>query len=440
MSGLLFWRFSPSFARKKPNPACDPIAPHCSDDMKPHLLKEVQMRAFSFLLTVLVVASTGVADAQMKLSTKPAPGASEVRYFTAIDGLMDGNADVILKETRQGKTLTAATLDVCYPLAKGSDRKDRFVVNLSINGQALTGTSQSIGSKSPVTVRLIRKPTGENFEFRGEISIGQTVTEVNSTDNSDLSEREFREGQASEDGITPQPKDFTELSPEAIGVRVKLDAAADFLKSLKGQDVEVSLSSLAVGCDALRAGEQTIALSADPDRAAALIAKFRQAAGVVAAGWTTGTIEMDRTIRFSAAGWREGERINRDKLASTIANVLAGALSARPASSSWNSSTGKLKLTFKRASELYPSLDLTDTIEVTALVASEKPGGSDRLILWVGSPVVTTADETSGPALVLANDASGDEEGAQKDDRGLVEALAREFSGQRWDADKSVWK
>ena len=398
------------------------------------------MRATLLFLTVLVAASAGVAHGQMKLSTKPAPGANEIRYFTAIDGLMDGNADVILKETRQGKALTSATLDVCYPAAKGSDRKDRFVVNLAINGQNLTGTTQSLGARLPVTVKLTRKPTGDNFEFKGQVSIGQTVTEVNSTDNSDLSEREFQESQSSDDGITPQPKDFTELSPEAIGVRVKLDAAAEFLKGLKGQDVEVSLSSLAVTCDVLRGGEQTITLSADPDRAASLIAKFKQAPGVLAAGWTTGLIEMDRTIRFPAAPWRDGERPNREKLASTIANVLAGALSAKPATSAWNSAKGKLTLTFKRVNELYPSLDLTDTIEVTALVASEKPGGSDRLILWVGAPVITTADEASGPALVLANDASGDEEGAQKDDNGVIDALLKEFKAQRWDADKSAWK
>jgi hypothetical protein len=398
------------------------------------------MRAPLLLLTVLVAASTGVAHGQMKLSTKPAPGANDVRYFTSIDGLMDGNADVVLKETRQGKTLTAATLDVCYPVAKGSDRKDRFVVNLAINGQTLSGTTQSVSGKLPVTVKLTRKPAGENFEFKGQIGIGQTVTEVNSTDNSDISEREFQESQTSDDGITPSPKDFTEVSPEAIGVRVKLDAVADFLKSLKGQDVEVSLTSLAVTCDVLRAGEQTITLSADPDRAAALIAKFKQAAGVIAAGWTTGIIEMDRTIRFSAAPWRDGDRLNKEKLATTIANVLAGAFSAKPATSAWNSGNGKLKLTFKRSSEVYPSLNLTDTVEVTALVSSEKPGGSDRLILWVGAPVISTADETSGSALVLANDASGDEEGAQKDDNGLVDALTKEFKGQRWDADKSVWK
>ena len=41
----------------------------------------------------------------------------------------------ILKETRQGKTVTGAVLDVCYPAEKGSDRKDRFVANLAVNGR-----------------------------------------------------------------------------------------------------------------------------------------------------------------------------------------------------------------------------------------------------------------------------------------------------------------
>ena len=54
---------------------------------------------------------------------------------------MDGNADVVLKETRQGKNVSAAVLDVCYPVAKGSDRRDRFVANLTVNGQTLTGTT-----------------------------------------------------------------------------------------------------------------------------------------------------------------------------------------------------------------------------------------------------------------------------------------------------------
>jgi len=398
------------------------------------------MRALLLCLVGLLTASPDLAFAQMKLSPKAAPNANEVRYFTSIDGLMDGNADAILKETRQGKTVTSAVLDVCYPAQKGSDRKDRFVVNLSANGQTLTGTTQSLGDKLPVTVRLNRKQTGDTFEFKGQISVGQTVTDVASSDNSDLSEREFLDNQTTDDGITASPKDFTEVSPESIGVKVKLDAALDFLKSLKGQALEISLNGLTVSCDALRAGEQTLNISVDPERAAALIAKFKSMPGVVAAGWTSGVVEMDRSIRFAAADWRDGERLNKDKLAAAIAGVLSRTLSAKSTAADWNADTGKLKLTFKRPSPLFPALDLTETIEVTALVAPDKPGASDRLMLWISNPVISTADEADGAKLKLTEESSGDEEGDPKDDNGSVEALAKQFNGQRWDADKSAWK
>src|SRR6266436_8908485 len=148
------------------------------------------MRALLFCLAGLVAASADIAFAQTKLPSKADPNATEVRYFTAIDGLMDGNADVVLKETRQGKAVTAAVLDVCYPIEKGSDRKDRFVANLAVSGPNLTGSTQSLGDKQPVTVKLARKASGDSFELRGQITNGQTVTEVTSTDNSDLSEKE----------------------------------------------------------------------------------------------------------------------------------------------------------------------------------------------------------------------------------------------------------
>ncbi|WP_029583281.1 hypothetical protein [Bradyrhizobium sp. URHD0069] len=398
------------------------------------------MRALLFCLIGLMTAAPDLAFAQMKLSPKAAPGANETRYFTSIDGLMDGNADVVLKETRQGKTVTSAVLDVCYPAEKGSDRKDRFVANLAVNGQTMTGTTQSLGDKLPVTVRLLRKPTGDTFEFKGQISVGQTVTEVTSTDNSDLSEKEFQDNQTTDDGITAAPKDFTEVSPESVGVRIKLDAALDFLKGLKGQDLEVSLNSLTVSCDALRAGEQTINISVDPDRAAALIAKSKSSPGVVAAGWTSGVVEMERTIRFAAADWREGDKLNKDKLTAAISGVLTKTFSANSASSTWDANTGKLKMTLKRPSQLFPPLGLTETIEVAALVSPDRPGTSDRLMLWISSPVISTADETAGPKLNLTEDFSGDEEGEQTDDNGSVEALAKEFKGQRWDVDKSAWK
>jgi hypothetical protein len=398
------------------------------------------MRALLLLVAGLLAASPQFVLAQAKPSPKAATGGSEVRYFTSIDGLMDGNADVVLRETRQGKAVTGAVLDVCYPADKTSDRKDRFVVNLTANGQNLSGTGQSLVDKQAVTVKLTQKSTADSFDFRGQITVGQSVTEVASSDNSDMSEKEFQDSQTVDDGISAAPKTFSDVSPEAVGVRLKLEVAVDFLKSLKGQDVEIALSSLAVTCDAMRAGEQTINLTVDPDRAPALIAKSKAMSGVVNAGWVAGAVEMDRAIRFPAAEWRDGDKVNRDKLASTISTVLARTLAAKPATTSWSPVTGKLKLTFKRPSQLYPALELTDVIEVTGLVSADKPGTSDQLMLWIGTPVTTTTDESAGARLNLSDETSNDEEAEQRDDTGSIAALAKELKGQRWDADNSVWK
>jgi hypothetical protein len=401
------------------------------------------MRLLLLCLLGLVALVPELAFAQGKQPAKStAPGGPETRYFAAIDGLMDGAADVILKETRQGKNVTAAVLDVCYPVAKGAERKDRFVANLTVSGTNLTGSTQSIGDKQPVTVKLARKVTGDTFEFRGQITIGQKVNEVMSTDNSDLSEKEFLESQTRDDGIVAVPKDFTDVSPESIGVRVKLESVLDFVKSLKGEPLEVSVNSLSVSCDELRGGEQTINLTVDPERSAAVVAKAKATTGVALAGWTSGIVEMDRAIRFPAAGWREGEKVNREKLASTIAGVLSKTLAAQPSGSNWDANTGKLKMSFKRPSQILPALGLTETVEVSALVSPDKPGTTDKLMLWVSSPVTTTSDEGAGPKLNLSEDSgSADDEGAEpEDDGGAIEALIKELKGQRWDADKSVWK
>jgi hypothetical protein len=132
---------------------------------------------------------------------------------------------------------------------------------------------------------------------------------------------------------------------------------------------------------------------------------------VVAAGWTSGVVEMERTIRFAAADWRDGDKVNKDKLAAAIAGVLAKTLSAKAFLGGWNANTGKLKLTFKRPSQIYPCARPHRDHRVTALVSPDKPGASDRLMLWIGSPIITTADEGAGPKLNLSEESSGDEEG-----------------------------
>jgi hypothetical protein len=75
------------------------------------------------------------------------------------------------------------------------------------------------------------------------------------------------------------------------------------------------------------------------------------------------------------------------------------------------------------------------------MVSSDKPGASDQLMLWIGNPSTTTSDEGSPPRLNLTDNTPGDDEGADtRDDSGSIDALIRELKGQRWDADKSVWK
>lgn len=386
------------------------------------------------------VATINVATAQMKAAPKNQVVGPEVRYFTSIDGLMDGNADVILKETRQGKTVTGATLDVCYPAEKGTDRKDRFVANLTVNGGVLSGATQTLVDKLPVTVKLNRKPTGDTFEFKGQVTIGQTTTSLTSADNADQSEKEFQENQSSDESIASAPKDFSEVSPESIAVKIKLEAALDFVRSLRGTSVEVSLSSLSVSCEALRAGEQVINLAVDPERAAEFVAKAKTYPGVVTAGWTAGAIDMERTVRFAAADWKSGDKIDRNKVANALSAVLAKTMGAKSSATAWDDETGKLKLSFKRPSQVMPALELTENVEVSAVISPDKPGATDKMILWISTPSVTTVDDASGAKLALAEAPATDEEGDPRDDNGAVAAVAAEFKAQRWDSEKTGWK
>lgn len=257
-------------------------------------------------------------------------------------------------------------------------------------------------------MKLTRKPSGDTFEFGGRISVGQKVTEVTSTDNSDLSEAEFNDARMTDDGISASPKDFTEVSPEAIAVKVKLDAAIDLLKSLRGQNVEVLMNSLEVTCGALRAG---------------------------APGCSTWSAPSGFRLENGVTG-----KLNRDKLATAL-RCAEKSFGCKPVSAKWSDDTGKLTLTFKRPSELIQALGLTDTIKVTALPGPDRPDESDHIMLWVGVPSTSTVDETDGPRLGLADDLSaGDGESISSDDSGAVNALAKQFKAQRRDVDKSAWK
>lgn len=370
----------------------------------------------------------------------PALAQTETRYFTSIDGLMDGNADIILKETRSGRAVTSAVLDVCYPAAPGSSRNERFVVNLAASGQSLTGTTQTLGDKLPVTVKMTRKMVDGRYDFAGQITVGQTTTQVESTDNADMSEAEFKETRGTDSELAAAPQSFTDVSPEAIAVRVRLDSLASFLTALKGQDVEVDYASLVTSCDELRAGEQLLTMSVDPERAGEFLARFRAMPGVTAGGWTTGSFDMERTIRFADAGWREGGKINRDRIAKAVTEALTRPLGAQAAHAAWDGALGRLTVTFKRPSTVLAGLGLTETLSANVIVAPDRPINPDHLLLWLDQFSIATADESAGGRLRLTDSSASDEEGSTVDDNGSVVALANAFKAQRWDAERGAWK
>lgn len=394
---------------------------------------------FSTVLCSALVAS--LATAAFAQTTKGPVKGPENRYFTSLgDILGDLPVDAFIKETRQGGKTIATVLDVCYSVSTSSDRKDRFVIELKADGQKLTGTGETLEDKSPVVVNLTRKPVDKTVTFEGKITIGGKASLVSSPENGDADEEEFQQSQAIDDAIAEAPADFTEVSPQSVAVKIKREGFVDLVKTLKTENVQIALDSIAADCSALRTGAQMLRLHVDPARAGKLVAKLKAAPGVIAAGWISGGYDIDRAVRFAAADWREGEALSRDKFAAAIAAVAAKAMDAKVASSTWNDTTGELTIALKRPNQTVPALVLTDTIEIPVLVGAEKPNASDRLIAWVGVPSTTTRDEASGPHLQFADAASSEDDGSFVEDDHLIKALATELKGQRWNSDDAAWK
>jgi hypothetical protein len=388
------------------------------------------------LTAAMMTAGLPLAHAQA-----PKGAAATVRYFASLgDILGDLPVDAFIRETRQNGKVTAATLDVCYSVSPTSDHKDRFVIELKPDGAKLTGSGASLEDKQPVTVNLTRKPAGDTVTFEGKITVGNTTSQVASTENTESDEKEFEQSQGPDDDLVEAPAKFTEVSPQSVAVQVKREAFGDLVKNLRSEAVRVSLESLTIDCNVLRSGEQTLRFSVDPARAPTLIAKLKAMPGVSAVGWATGTYEMERAIRFPAAEWRDGTALNRDKLATALSNAVAKATNATALPPKWNDTTGELTLSATRPSTLAPTLGLTETLAMTVLVGPEKPGPSDRLIVWLGVPSSTTMDSTAGSRLEFTEPDNSDDEGSFTEDDDVIRALAVAMKGQRWNSDSSSWK
>lgn len=373
--------------------------------------------------------------------TTPKTADSEIRYFASLgDILGDLPVEAFIKENRQGGKVTSAIIDACYSVNATSDRKDRFVIELKPEGEKLSGSGQTMEGKVPVAVNLVRKATKQAIAFEGKITVGGNSSLVSSPDNADIDEKEFLQTQVVDDDLVQTPKDFTQVSPQSVGIRVKREGFVELVKSLKTENVQIALDSLTTDCNALRTGQQVLRLVVDPARAPALMTKVKSASGVTEAGWTGGTYDMERAVRFAANDWSSAGKLDKDKFAAALSSSVAKAMSAKPVGTKWNETTGELTLSAKRPSQIAPALNLVENLEMTALVGPEKPGSSDRMVVWLGIPTSKTTDESSEPRLQFSDNSGGEEEGTFIDDDSVIKTLATDLKGQRWDTDKAAWK
>jgi hypothetical protein len=399
-------------------------------------------------MRIVIAAVAGLLTATFAIvpafAQSKKPVGENVRYFTFYSDLMgDLPIDGVLRETRQGAKVVSAQLDLCHSVSATSTRKDRFVVNLRAEGNKLVGSGQSQEEKLPVKVDLTRSVDGDSVTFEGTITRGTVRSEVSSSDNTDMSEAEFQEGQKNETTITTNPQDFTEIGPDSLAAEVKREALPDLVKFLREQNVSVALDSLAQDCAVLRSGKQVVNITVDPQRAAAVLAKLKTVPGVTNAGWREGSSSLDRAVRVARADWRTADgAIDKEKLGAAIAASVSKALASTLQGSKWNETTGELTLNFKRPDQALPGLGFTELIELVVLAGPEKPGSDQNLIVWFGDPAFQTVDESAPAHLTLSDAARGNDEGEAANPEGgaLMLALARDLKGRLWDGDKNAWK
>lgn len=394
-------------------------------------------------LALVAASLLAVAAAPVQAKDPPKAAAAEsVRYIPLYGDLLgELSADAFLKETRQGAKLVSAEIDVCHAMNPRTERKDRFVIPLKVEGGKLVGSGES-AAKVPVSVELTRKATGKTFAFQGSITRGGVAEKVELADLSEQTPEEFAEAQPTDTEIAEAPKAFGAVSPIALAVMVKRDALPDLVQALRGENVRLSVGTLHDICAELRSGHQAILFEADAERAPALVAKLRALPGVTKAGWTNGS-GADWAVRFAAASWRGAKGLDRERLAARIGEIAAATVGATSQEASWDAITGELKLKLKRPStEVAPSLGLTDVIDLQLVLALETTGNSENAVMWLETATLNTLDEGEGPRLNLSesDDSEGEGSVGQIDTDALLNAFASKLGGQRWDSETTDWK
>ena len=152
---------------------------------------------------------------------------------------------------------------------------------------------------------------------------------------------------------------------------------------------------------------------------------------------------MAAAVRVAAADFRKPDgKIDTDKLATAIGAGAEKALAAKIRSSQWDTSTGELMLELTRADETVAGLPLTELLRASgALVAPEKSGKSDNLIIWIGDVATETVDSGPEPHLKFTGATTEPEEDAEENESDEVAArFVEDLKGKGWNVGGSAWK
>jgi hypothetical protein len=408
------------------------------DTMRHRMAAAVALLAF-----VLTPCS---ADAEGKAQKGKGPTGPQVGYFDLSSSIFSElGAEAILKETRQGATLTSAELDVCHLTSPTATRLDRFVVPLKVEGNRLTGTAQSQEAKQAVSVSLTRRAAGSNFTFEGTITSGKFTDKIQSSDNTELPETDITEQYLTEPAIESAPADFTAAWPQTLYVRVARNGLSGLLDALREQNVRVVFNSLQTSCLVLRTGRFTVQIDVDAERIGAVLAKLKSVPGLAEIGFSPNGPNMQRAIRFPSTSWRDAAgKLDRDKLAAALGTALSEAMSATVNATTWDAVMGELVVELKRPDETVAGLKLTQQISVTMVVAPESLASNQQSILWIETVTGRMLDERAPPRLTFSQapteDAGEGQPAEPEGSEGLPNAVARALKGVLWDIDKERWR
>ena len=128
---------------------------------------EVLMKKQFVVAALALALASSSAVAQQKGQKGKAPAGPQVRYFDLSSSIFSElGSEVILKENRQGVTLVSAELDVCHQVSPTSNRLERFVVPLKVEGNRLIGHRAKPGGQAGGLGQSHPQGRGRQFHLR----------------------------------------------------------------------------------------------------------------------------------------------------------------------------------------------------------------------------------------------------------------------------------